>query len=75
MPVFFKQKPTTTYFVYLTRATSYIPPVQHLAREVHLELQPYLEAWAGGIKLKPTSAYGVRMYQVRKFASEPYLCR
>ena len=37
--------------------------LQGLAREMHLELQPYLEAWAGGIKLKPTSAYGVRLYQ------------
>lgn len=44
-----------------------LPPkmvnLQQLARELHLELQPYLEAWAGGIKLKPTSAYGVRLYQ------------
>ena len=43
-----------------------LPPkmlnLHKLARELHLELQPLLEAW-GGMKLKPTSAYGVRMYQ------------
>ena len=27
------------------------------------ELQSLHEQWAGGIKLRPTSAYGVRMYQ------------
>jgi hypothetical protein len=31
-------------------------------REVHHQLLPYHEAWAGGIKLIPTSAYGVRLY-------------
>lgn len=44
-----------------------LPPkmlhLNQLSRELHLELQPYLEAWAGGIKLKPTSIYGVRLYQ------------
>lgn len=34
-----------------------------MAREVHEELLPLHEAWAGGIKLRPTSAYGVRLYQ------------
>jgi len=37
--------------------------IGRIAREVHEELLPYHEAWAGGIKLKPTSAYGVRLYQ------------
>jgi len=32
-------------------------------REVHRELLQQHEEWAGGIKLKPTSAYGVRLYQ------------
>jgi len=36
--------------------------LQNLAREVHHELLPYHEAW-GGMKLRPTSAYGVRLYQ------------
>jgi hypothetical protein len=44
-----------------------LPPkmvnLKALQRELHLALQPYLEAWAGGVKLKPTSAYGVRLYQ------------
>jgi hypothetical protein len=30
---------------------------------VHEMLLPAHEAWAGGMKLKKTSAYGVRMYQ------------
>lgn len=34
-----------------------------IANEVHKELQGLHEAWAGGIKLVPTSAYGVRFYQ------------
>ena len=34
-----------------------------VAQEVHKMLLPLHEAWAGGIKLKPTSAYGVRLYQ------------
>lgn len=44
-----------------------LPPkmlsLNQLARDLHLGLLPYLEEWAGGIKLKPTSAYGVRLYQ------------
>jgi hypothetical protein len=33
-------------------------------RQIHNELLPLHEAWIGGdIKLKPTSAYGVRLYQ------------
>eukprot|EP01041_Mallomonas_annulata_P008053 gene8053-16511_t len=34
-----------------------------LAQEVHKELLAIHEEWAGGIKLRPTSAYGVRLYQ------------
>ena len=34
-----------------------------LAWEVIREMLPLHEAWAGGIKLRPTSAYGVRLYQ------------
>lgn len=34
-----------------------------LDREVLQELQALHEDWAGGIKLKPSSAYGVRLYQ------------
>ena len=34
-----------------------------IANEIHRELKPLHEAWAGGIKLVPTSAYGVRFYQ------------
>jgi hypothetical protein len=37
--------------------------LQEVARELHLALLPGMEEWAGGIKLKPTSAYGVRLYQ------------
>jgi len=37
--------------------------LREVAREVHLALLPMHEEWAGGMKLKPTSAYGVRMYQ------------
>lgn len=37
--------------------------IGNLAREVHLALLPMHEEWAGGIKLRPTSAYGVRLYQ------------
>lgn len=37
--------------------------IGRIAREVHEELLPLHEAWAGGIKLRPTSAYGVRLYQ------------
>ena len=32
-------------------------------REVMNELTSFHEEWAGGIKLKPTSSYGVRLYQ------------
>jgi len=32
-------------------------------REVMNELTTFHEEWAGGMKLKPTSAYGVRLYQ------------
>jgi len=32
-------------------------------REVMHELTTFHEEWAGGMKLKPTSAYGVRLYQ------------
>lgn len=32
-------------------------------REVMRELTAFHEEWAGGIKLKPTSSYGVRLYQ------------
>jgi len=38
-------------------------PIGALAREVHMALLPMHEEWAGGIKLRPTSAYGVRLYQ------------
>jgi hypothetical protein len=34
-----------------------------LEREVHRALLPMHEAWVGGIKLIPTSIYGVRLYQ------------
>jgi hypothetical protein len=34
-----------------------------IASEVHRDLLPYHEKWAGGIKLRPTSAYGVRLYR------------
>lgn len=34
-----------------------------IANEVHRELLPLHEEWAGGMKLKPTSAYGVRLYR------------
>lgn len=32
-------------------------------REVMHELTTFHEEWAGGMKLKPTSSYGVRLYQ------------
>lgn len=32
-------------------------------REVMHELTSFHEEWAGGMKLKPTSSYGVRLYQ------------
>ena len=32
-------------------------------RDVMNELTAFHEEWAGGIKLKPTSSYGVRLYQ------------
>lgn len=35
---------------------------QTLNWEVINQLKPLHEAWAGGIKLRPTSAYGVRLY-------------
>jgi hypothetical protein len=34
-----------------------------LAQEVLGELKDYHENWVGGMKLRPTSAYGVRLYQ------------
>jgi len=34
-----------------------------IGREVHNALISAHEEWAGGIKLRPTSAYGVRLYQ------------
>lgn len=34
-----------------------------LAQEVMHELRELHEDWVGGMKLRPTSAYGVRMYQ------------
>jgi hypothetical protein len=34
-----------------------------LASQIHKMMLPYHEAWAGGIKLVPTSAYGVRLYR------------
>jgi hypothetical protein len=34
-----------------------------LAQQVHRELLPAHEEWAGGMKLRPTSIYGVRLYQ------------
>ena len=37
--------------------------IGNVANEVHKELLPLHEAWAGGMKLVPTSAYGVRFYQ------------
>jgi hypothetical protein len=35
----------------------------HLTSEVLDELKPHHEAWAGGIQLRGTSAYGIRLYQ------------
>jgi hypothetical protein len=32
-------------------------------QDVHQELKPLHEAWAGGIELMPTSIYGIRIYQ------------
>jgi hypothetical protein len=44
-----------------------LPPkfvqIGSVAAEVLFELQGIHETWAGGIALRPTSAYGVRMYQ------------
>ena len=37
--------------------------IGELAHRVHETLLPYHEAWAGGIKLIPTSAYGLRLYR------------
>jgi hypothetical protein len=37
--------------------------MQKIVNEVMHEILPLHEAWAGGLKLKPTSAYGVRLYQ------------
>lgn len=37
--------------------------LKKVADEVHAELTSLHEEWAGGIKLRPTSAYGVRLYQ------------
>ena len=37
--------------------------IQSIAERVHRDLLPLHEAWAGGMKLRPTSAYGVRLYQ------------
>jgi hypothetical protein len=34
-----------------------------LARELHHDLKSLHEEWAGGMQLKPTSAYGVRFYR------------
>ena len=34
-----------------------------LMNELHRELKPLHEAWAGGIELVPTSIYGIRLYQ------------
>jgi len=38
-------------------------PIGSLAREAHAELMPMHRAWAGGIELRPTSVYGLRVYQ------------
>lgn len=45
----------------------YGPPAKFIdewdvLNEVHRDLLPYHEEWAGGIKLKPTSIYGIRAY-------------
>lgn len=37
--------------------------MQAIVNEVMLDILPLHEEWAGGIKLRPTSAYGVRLYQ------------
>jgi hypothetical protein len=37
--------------------------MHEIAQEVMHEILPLHEAWAGGIKLRPTSAYGVRLYR------------
>lgn len=37
--------------------------MQSIVNEVMLDILPLHEQWVGGIKLKPTSAYGVRLYQ------------
>ena len=37
--------------------------MHQIAQEVMHEILPLHEAWAGGIKLQPTSAYGVRLYR------------
>lgn len=34
-----------------------------IMQELHQELKPLHEAWAGGIELMPTSIYGIRIYQ------------
>lgn len=47
-------------------APGYPSKMMHLGplmSEVHRELKPMHEAWAGGIELVPTSIYGIRMYQ------------
>ena len=36
--------------------------VGQLARWINNELRPIHEEWAGGIQLRPTSAYGIRLY-------------
>jgi hypothetical protein len=37
--------------------------MHRIAHEVMRDVLPLHEAWAGGIKLRPTSAYGTRFYQ------------
>jgi hypothetical protein len=37
--------------------------MHRIAQEVMRDVLPLHEAWAGGIKLRPTSAYGTRFYQ------------
>eukprot|EP00428_Durinskia_dybowskii_P062038 CAMPEP_0170380448 /NCGR_PEP_ID=MMETSP0117_2-20130122/13886_1 /TAXON_ID=400756 /ORGANISM="Durinskia baltica, Strain CSIRO CS-38" /LENGTH=301 /DNA_ID=CAMNT_0010635963 /DNA_START=186 /DNA_END=1091 /DNA_ORIENTATION=+ len=37
--------------------------MQDVNNEVHDALKPFHEEWVGGIKLRPTSAYGTRLYQ------------
>lgn len=47
--------------VLYTPIASKFVDVPHITREVHQKLLPLHEEWIGGIKLIPTSIYGIRM--------------